>query len=146
MKKIFLTNAAAILLVAAFGMLSACSGHFVDPGWAAEANSLAGSGGISLDDNNNIGGGSENDDDDDTDAGSENNGKPDRLSSGASYNEAIAKLNEIIAYCGNTYSLAPVKSGAQALRDTITTYGSSGWSSASGTYIYSINKLIDSLP
>jgi hypothetical protein len=148
MKKIFLTNAVAILLVAAFGMLTACSGHFVDPGWAAEANSLLSGGGDdngggnSWDDDDTGGGNSWDDDDDDDDGGS----RPAKLAGNASYSQALAKVDEIIAYCGDDTSMMYYKEAARSYRLAVTTAGSSGWSIASETLIYSINALIDTLP
>jgi hypothetical protein len=142
MKKFFLTYAAAVLLLAAFGLLAACSGSFVDPGWASETSG----GGLSGGDWDIDGGGGDND------GGSGGNGnggggKPAKLSDSATYNQAVAKLDEIIAYCGDEQALALIKNGADSAKESIKLVGSSGWSPPISTQIIkSINALIDSLP
>jgi hypothetical protein len=79
-------------------------------------------------------------DDDDDDSGPSGGSKPSKLSSSATYNQAIAKLDEIIAYSGTSSS---VKVSAQQLKTAVSTAGSSYWSSYSAQTILSINTLID---
>jgi hypothetical protein len=107
MKKFFVIGAAAILLLAAFGAVTACSGSFTDPGWH-EAGGGGGSG-----------------------------GKPAKLSSDASYQDALDKLDEIIDYT----SRSDIQNQAENLKSNVE-LASSAWSSAGTGFIVSINALI----
>jgi hypothetical protein len=74
-------------------------------------------------------------------------GKPTSLSTSASYNTTLDRLDEVIAYCTSypTATNTQAKNRAQTLRTTITDVGSSTWSSVSSTYIPTINTMISSL-
>ena len=106
-------------------LFAGCSGGvFIDPGHGGSTGGGGGLGGLGG------GGGS----------------KPSQLSSSASYNEANAKLDEIIAYCeshpggNNTASMGI----AQSMKSALAIY-SSNWSFMSSEIIPSINELIDQL-
>jgi len=70
--------------------------------------------------------------------------KPDTLDFNASYYEAVAKLDELIAYCNKNPSTInnSVLSQAVALKTSMTALQSS-WSSSGMTTINSINSLIE---
>jgi ABC-type glycerol-3-phosphate transport system substrate-binding protein len=111
----------AVLMIAVLASLAACSGGaFSDPGH--EASGLTdGSGG-----------------------GVESGGKPEKLSNDASYDEAVAKLDEIIDYCddhpgpGNDSAKASV----EQVRQQLAMMGASAWD---GSLISSINAYISLL-
>ena len=112
-----------VLLLLAF---VSCEGTFVDPGRPSTFGGGFGGdfGGFGGD----FGGGGGN--------------KPAKLSSGASYSEAMAKLDEIIAYSGSSTS---IREQARILKES---YGglSSFWSgSVQSAAIISINALIDQI-
>jgi hypothetical protein len=129
-----------ILLMVVLVSLAACSGGiFVDPGHG-------GAGGGSYSDGDFEGSGSTGSGSS-TGGGSGSGAKPARLSSTASYDEALAKLDEIIDYCeehpgtGNNM----VKSAAETTRDGISLNGQSNWSSLASSMIPSINTFIGQL-
>jgi ABC-type phosphate/phosphonate transport system substrate-binding protein len=70
--------------------------------------------------------------------------KPGELSADASYDEAVAKLDEIIRYCSE--ELAVQKSAASTYKTTIEAMGSDNWADQKATYISGINNMIASLP
>ncbi|MDR1318891.1 MAG: hypothetical protein LBJ90_04630 [Treponema sp.] len=120
------------LAAAVLASLAACSGGtFFDPGHLdADAGALGGLMGNSDDDW---------DDDDDSDS------KPSKLSDNAGYSQAIAKLDEIIAYCdahpettNNYYAKLAAESSKAVITLTL-------WNSAKEQYITLINSYIDGL-
>jgi hypothetical protein len=117
------------LLIAVLASLAACSGGaFIDPG--------RGAGGASGGNGTGTG----------TGTGGNGVSKPATLSTSASYNQALAKLNEIIEYCEDNPGTQNdgMKSGAQTWKTTFSTYAST-WGSSGPTVISSINDLIDQL-
>jgi hypothetical protein len=125
----------AALLIAVLASLAACSGGtFFDPGHL-DAGALGG-----------LMGGDDWDggdwDDDDGGGG----GKPAELSSSASYNDAVNKLNEIIDYCDDHPGTVnnTIKTGAQAYKTTIGSY-QSNWSGMRSAAVTAINTYIGQL-
>jgi hypothetical protein len=115
-----------ILLVTVLASVIACSGgYFSDPGHGG-------------------GGGSYNPGSTGGTGGTDS--KPAKLSNGATYREALDKLDEIIEYCGTDLTLAGAKASATSTKSYITTTGSSGWSSISSSMITTINSIIAALP
>jgi hypothetical protein len=138
-----------ITLSLVLALCAACEGgSFMDPGhvdagvWDISSSGPGGYNGGDYDYDY------DNDDDDDDDSG----GIPSKLSYSASKSDAIAKLDQIIAYCeanpsgsvsstsGNTYR----KSLAESLKTNIQSPAGS-WDSLKTSYINSINGLIDLL-
>jgi hypothetical protein len=121
----------AVLLIAVLAPLAACSGGtFIDPGHL---------GAVDMVDLSSYDGNSGNDYDyDDDDSG----GKPSELPSGATYNQAMSKLDEIINYCNSHSGNGLVKTGAELLQNSLS---SSTWSSVASTRIDAINALISGL-
>jgi hypothetical protein len=143
----------AALLVAVLALLAACSGSFIDPGHVDGLVSMGDgdfggdySGGDSdwdFDwDDDEKGGEGVDDDDDENEGGGGSNISP--LSSGASYSQANAKLDEIISYCnthpGTTNNM--IKSQAETAQSTIS---STTWNSMGSMVIPQINNLINAL-
>jgi hypothetical protein len=127
----------AALLIAVLASLAACSGGtFVDPGHEAagggdnEDGGWLDNGGDGGEEGSGSGGGG---------------GKPAKLSSSAGYSQAIAKLDEITAYCNTHPGNDSVKSGVQSMKTSITSVGQTGWSYMASQIISSINSLIDIL-
>jgi hypothetical protein len=112
----------AVLAIIILASLAACSGGtFNDPGH--EASGFTGSGGST-------------------------GSKPARLSSNASYDEALAKCDEIIAYCeAHTGQVNDaVKASARQTKGNMSLMGgNSYWSSTKDTWIDTINYYISSL-
>jgi hypothetical protein len=132
------------LLTAVLASLAACSGGtFVDPGHEA-AGGIGGSGG-------DYGDYGDDGDDGDYGSGSSSGGggggsKPAKLSSNASYAQAVAKLDAIISYC-NAYPGTinnQIKTVAQQAKTEFPTYQSS-WSAIGTQVVSAINVLIDQL-
>jgi hypothetical protein len=118
-------------------LFAACSGGvFIDPGHGGAAG-IGGSLGNDYD--------NDYDDDDDTGGGG---GKPAKLSSSASYAEAIAKLDEIIAYCES--HPGPQSTNAITTAELLKTSWNSaniqsGWSVAQSSAIQNVNAIINLL-
>jgi hypothetical protein len=112
----------AVLLIAVLASLAACrGGTFNDPGHEASGF---------------------------TDSGGSTGGKPTRLSSNASYDEALAKCDEIIAYCETHTGQVndAVKASARQTKGNMSLMGgNSYWSSTKDTWIDTINYYISSL-
>jgi hypothetical protein len=112
----------ALLLIAVLASLAACKGGtFTDPGH--EASGFTGSG-------ENTG------------------GKPARLSRNASYKEAVAKIDEIIAYCEAHPGLEndAVKGSARQTRSMLSMYGvEDNWNSIRDIIIDEIDFYISGL-
>jgi hypothetical protein len=110
------------LLATVLVSLAACSGGtFVDPGHEVAGSS---SGGVSI------------------------SSRPAKLSSNASYNEALAKLNEIIVYCSAHPGAVnnEMKEYAEMGRDWIIDLGERDWrGSTASDVIDAINDMIDQL-
>ncbi|MDR1230676.1 MAG: hypothetical protein LBK61_04660 [Spirochaetaceae bacterium] len=131
----------AFLLVAVFASFAACNGGtFYDPGQEESGPGLGG------ETPKNPG-----QEDSDLTGGGGGNGKPATLSSGASYQEAKAKLDAIIAYCADNPGAANsgVKNGAEAFKSTSFAYiTESTWSnnpSTASQAIGVINEFIKNL-
>jgi hypothetical protein len=100
MKKFLVRVLTAALVLGAAGLFMACEGGFVDPGHIESFNGggfYGGGGG---------GGGNDN-------QGGDNDEKPAALSENATFDQVIAKLDEIIGYSGASSS---VKSLAEAYK------------------------------
>jgi hypothetical protein len=130
----------AVLLVAVFVSLAACSGGtFIDPGHGgggtdggnySNGNGDGGSGGGS------------------SGGGSGSVSKPSRLSNNATYAQSVAKVDEIIDYCearpGATNDA--MNMGAQSLKSGLSYPGvQSSWSSMADRQISAINAFIGQL-
>jgi hypothetical protein len=78
--------------------------------------------------------------------GSGTGSKPGTLATTATYSEAVAKLDAIIAYCNSNPGTTNdgIKAQAQSLKTSISVY-ESYWSSVGATYVLSINTLINGL-
>jgi hypothetical protein len=125
----------AALLIAVLASLAACSGSFIDPG---HVDGIVSMGGGDFGGDYSGGGGGGGDDE----GGGGGGSNISTLSSGASYSQANAKLDEIIAYCNAHPGNDMVKSGAQALKSSM----SAGWDLTGSTYyINIINGYIDTL-
>jgi hypothetical protein len=111
-----------ILFAALAFVCISCTGSYSDPGIGGGSSS-----------------GSSNDDDDE---GQENGVKPAHLAISATAAEALAKLNEIIAYSGTPDA---AKTAAQTLRNSWS-YFSPNWSTISISTITAINVFIDQIP
>jgi hypothetical protein len=121
-------------------VFSACTGTFTPPGSGGGSGSsgLEGLGGSSGGDGDGSGSGS----------GSGDGGgssKPATLGSDASYDDAIAKLNEIITYCNANSGNDTPKSTAENQKTTIETAGRGTWSISKSSFIHGINTLIGQL-
>jgi hypothetical protein len=132
-----------VLLIAVLVSLSACNGGvFYDPGYPG----TAGMGGGFGDDD----GFSWNDDDDNGGGGSSGGGggKPTGLDYTASYGDAVAKVDEIIAYCKD--NPGPVNDNVKYLAESLKitalkNLSEKSWSGAAKVTIDSINSFIDQL-
>ena len=69
-------------------------------------------------------------------------GKPSKLSGNASYQDAIAKLDEIIAYASNN---SAARNSAETAKKDLESKGPSQWSFVKGVTIDQINNLINGL-
>jgi hypothetical protein len=130
----------AVLLIVVLASLAACSGGtFFDPGHEAGSGSNGGYG-YDYDDDFDW-------DDDDSNGDGSSISKPVKLSSNATYAQAIDKLDAIIAYCtahpGTTNT--GIKSGVQTLKVTISSLQNSWGGTTVKGMIDSINALIDEL-
>jgi hypothetical protein len=127
-----------VLLIAVLALFAACSGGtFVDPGHE-------GGGGNDID----IPSGYVPDDDDDgTGGGGGGVSKPAQLALGATYQQALDKLDEIIKYCNAHPGTAnnSMKTSAESAKSSVITMGSSGWSISGASIISGINGMISSL-
>jgi hypothetical protein len=122
----------AFLLIAVFASFTACSGGaFSDPGH--DGSGLTGDGGTGGSNGGDSGGGK----------------PPATLSSGASYQEAKAKLDEIIDYCDKHPGAAnsSVKNGVEAFKSTAFSYMTeSTWTGTTASQaIEVINEFIKNL-
>jgi hypothetical protein len=146
MKKFFLMNASSLLLLAAFGSIAGCNDSVIDPGRASEINAGFGGsygesgGGGYIGETGNTGGSRK---------------KPATLSYSAIYEDAVAKLDEIIVYCGSSPPplLAASKIQAQTYKQILIDAGSSSWTrsgpaniTSQAYMINSINTIISTLP
>jgi hypothetical protein len=142
MKQIVVVFRAA-LLIAALASLAACSGVFVDPGHL-DAGVIGGSGGSGGGDGGSGGGSGGG-------GSGGSGGKPDPLSNNATYNQAVDKLDEIIAYCNAHPGTINdgVKNNVESLKNALTGANSStiqnSWGSGALTMIININQYIDLL-
>ena len=114
------------------GLFTACTGGtFVDPG---HLDGMVTSGNTSGFGGSDGGGG----------GGKKDGGgaKPTELPASASYNDALAKLDAIIAYSGTT---ATQKTAAEGMKTAITTATSAVWPATKAAQIQAINTLIGQL-
>ena len=113
------------------GLFTACTGGtFVDPG---HLDGMVTSGNTSGFGGSDGGGGGKKDG---------GGAKPTELPSSASYTDALAKLDAIIAYSGTT---ATQKTTAEGIKTAITAATSFAWSSTKAAQISAINILIGQL-
>jgi hypothetical protein len=147
-----------VLLIVVAVSFAACSGGvFVDPGHGGAVGGAGYHGGDS-DDNSYTGssgtgtgtGGSGTGTGTGTGTGSGTGGgsgaKPTKLSNNATYNETLARLDEIIAYCNNHPGTVnnQVKASAETQKSYMPTF-QSAWSTVGLTTISGINSMIDLL-
>jgi hypothetical protein len=90
----------------------------------------------------------DDDDDDDNNSSNSGGGKPAQLAADATYQQALDKCDEIIAYCdshaGTTNNT--IKSAVQIVKTSITTAGASNWvSTYQASMITALNTYIIAL-
>ena len=124
MKQITLAFRAALLMAVMASLVSCGGGIFIDPGHL-DAGVIVGGPGFGDDDNSAS--------------------KPDKLSISATAQEAIVKLDEIIAYCDASGSKnSTQKSAAELLKSSSSGWNVS-WFISKAVAIQSINDIIDGL-
>jgi hypothetical protein len=123
MKKTIKLFALSAVICAVLVSFASCKGDYTDPN--------SGMGGSGTETGGSSGGG----------------GKPAELSQSASYQDALAKCDEIIAYCNShpTQQNTAVKNGVPAVKSSIELAGSSNWTFARQSTIADINRLINTL-
>jgi hypothetical protein len=128
MKKRIFTAATALVFFAVLLSFSACSGEFTDPEYEVFL----------------LGGGFDDKDGDDysKDSSKSKSNKPAELSSSATAAEALAKLDEIIAYSDTPDD---VKKAVQIMKAGWSTTYSPYWTTVGGTTIDAINGIIKAL-
>lgn len=129
----------AVLLIAILAPLAACSGGtFIDPGHGA----WGGGGGYDLDGSGDGGGNGGNGD------GNGGGSKPSLLSENATYDQAVATLDEIINYC-TAYPNGMNKSTILSAQGTKTAISSATvkatWNTHRSVFVSTINTFISIL-
>jgi hypothetical protein len=128
-QRISALRTSCFLLVVVFALFTACSGgSFYDPGQNVSGlpGGTAGDGGGGGGNGGNYDGSS----------------KPAKLSSSASYSQAVAKINQIITYCNAHPGNDDAKEKAQTFTDEVS---QSTYESNRQNYVEAINSLIDDL-